>query len=262
VSELDLRETLAFAESTAREAGEITLRHYGGQVDFERKDDQTPVTVADRETEAHIRAAIKARFPEHGIIGEEHGTENLDAEYQWILDPIDGTKSFIRGVPFYGVLIALECNRESRIGVIHLPALAQTFGAAVGCGAQMNGEPIHVAEAATRAETLVCTTSHGYLWNARPEFCAELFRQFPLHRGWGDCYGYTLVASGRAQAMLDPEMSIWDTAALKPIIEEAGGVFTDLDGNRTAHGGNCLSATPAVHAEILQLLKDFPPASE
>jgi histidinol-phosphatase len=262
VPELDLKETLAFAESVAREAGEITLRYYGSRVDFERKSDLTPVTAADREAEAHIRAAIKARFPDHGILGEEHGAENPGAEYRWILDPIDGTKSFIRGVPFYGVLIALERNNESRVGVIHLPALEQTIGAAVGCGARMNGEPIHVADAASRGETLVCTTSHAFLWTARPGFCGELFNRFPLQRGWGDCYGYALVATGRAQAMLDPEMSIWDMAALKPIIEEAGGVFTDLDGNRTAHGGHCLSATPAVHAEILQLLKDFPPASE
>ncbi|MDH3286372.1 MAG: inositol monophosphatase family protein [Betaproteobacteria bacterium] len=261
MSELDLKETLALAESLAQQAGEITLRYYGGQVDFERKGDLTPVTIADREAEEHIRAQIRAQFPNHGLLGEERGAENPGAEYQWIIDPIDGTKSFIRGVPFYGVLIALERNQESRVGVIHLPALEQTIGAAVGCGAWMNGEPIRVADAASRAETLFCTTSPAFLWNVRPDFCAESFKRFPLQRGWGDCYGYALVAMGRAQAMLDPEMSIWDTAAVKPIIEEAGGVFTDLDGNPTAHGGHCLAATPTVHAEILQMLRDYPAAA-
>ncbi|MCX7012544.1 MAG: inositol monophosphatase family protein [Candidatus Sumerlaeota bacterium] len=252
-----LSNLLAFAEDLARRAGEITLRHFGKPIDFHRKSDLSPVTVADRQSEEFLRAEIARRFPDHGILGEEFGAARPDAEWQWILDPIDGTKAFIRGVPLYGVLVALEQRGESRLGVIHHPALRQTASAEVGRGAFLNGEPIRVADAANREETLILLTNPATLFQRRPAFYIELMKEYPLQRTWADCYGYTLVASGRAQAMMDPIMNRWDLAALKPIVEEAGGVFTDLRGTPTARGAHCLAATPKVHAEILALLRAF-----
>jgi histidinol-phosphatase len=246
---------LEFAEEVAWKAGEITLKYFGEPIDVDLKDDNTPVTVADRSAEDLIRSEIERRFPDHGILGEEHGATRPGADFQWIVDPIDGTKAFIRGVPLYGVMIALEERGESRIGVVHHPALGLTAAAEVGHGTRINGEPARVADARTYEETAVLSSDFAGLWLERPEFAAELMRRFPLQRTWGDCYGYTMVASGRAQAMIDPEMSRWDLAALKPIIEEAGGMFTDLDGVRTAAGEHSLAATPRIHAEIMKLLR-------
>jgi len=252
-------ELLAFAEDLARRAGEITLRHFGKPIDVHRKSDLSPVTIADRQSEEFLCAEIERRFPDHGILGEEFGAVRPEAEWQWIIDPIDGTQSFIRGVPLYGVLIALEERGESRLGVIHHPALRETASAEVGRGAFLNGEPIRVADAANRDETLILLTNPATLFQRRPAFYIELMKEYPLQRTWGDCYGYTLVASGRAQAMMDPIMNRWDLAALKPIVEEARGLFTDLHGTPTASGEHCLAATPRVHAEILGLLRAHPP---
>ena len=253
-------ELLSFAEDLARRAGAITLEYFGKPIQVERKGDDSPVTIADRRAEELIRDEIERRFPDHGILGEEGGASRPEADFQWIIDPIDGTKSFIRGVPLYGVLIALEERGASRLGVIHLPALDQLFSAETGGGARCNGEIINVAEAERHAETAVLVTSPSRMLKERPEFFHACAERFPLLRGWGDCYGYTLVASGRAQVMLDPAMNHWDMAALRPIIEEAGGILSDLDGVPTSNGAHCLGATPRAHAEILELLRAHPPA--
>jgi len=253
---------LAFAEDLACRAGDLTMRYFGGPLHVDRKSDDTPVTVADLSAEELIRSEIERRFPDHGIVGEEHGAVRPEAPMQWIVDPIDGTKAFIRGVPLFGVLIALEERGKSRVGVIRCPALDLTCSAEIGGGARLNGRPIRVADAANRAETLFLCTSPATLYQKRPAFYIESLRRFPLQRTWADCYGYVLVASGQAQAMLDPIVSRWDVAAVRPIIEEAGGMFTDLDGVATARGRHSLAATPAIHAEVLDLLRAYPPAAE
>lgn len=248
-------ELLEFAEDLARRAGAITLKYYGSPLDVERKADESPVTIADRETEAFIRRKIERRFPDHGILGEEEGSTRADAPFQWIIDPIDGTKSFIRGVPLYGVMIALEENGESRVGVIYHPPQDLLISAEVGCGTHVNGRRVQVREARSIKETCILSTNFAPFLNERPKFYKTLAERYPLQRTWGDCFGYTMVASGQAQVMLDAEMNRWDLAALMPIIEEAGGVFTDMDGVRTASGKHCLAATPQMHQEILQMLK-------
>ena len=247
-------ELLLFAENLARHAGDHTLTYFGSEIAVELKSDESPVTVADRETEALIREAIERQYPEHGILGEEEGTTRPGAAFQWIIDPIDGTKSFIRGVPLYGVMIALEENGQSRLGVVFHPALNLMISAEVGAGTHLNGRRVQVRDARSAGETCIVASGFAQLLRERPEFYRELVQHFPLQRTWGDCYGYTLVASGRAQAMIDPEMNRWDLAAVKPIIEEAGGVFTDMEGINTASGKSCLAATPKVHAKILSLL--------
>ncbi len=252
-------ELLEFAESLARQAGKITLDYFARPIEVDLKGDNSPVTIADRKAEEFIRDQIERRFPDHGILGEEHGASRPDADFQWIVDPIDGTKSFVRGVPLYGVMIALEERGESRVGVIHHPALGLTASGEMNVGAWIDGRPARAAEARSRAETMVLTSSFIGILERRPRFFDALSKAFPLQRTWGDCYGYTMVAAGRAQAMLDPVMCRWDLAALRPIIEGAGGVFSDLNGIPTTQGEHCLAAVPAIHAEIMQLLRRCPP---
>ncbi len=247
-------ELLQFAENLARRAGEHTLKYFTTEIAVELKADESPVTIADRETEALIREAVEREFPEHGILGEEQGTTRPEAEFQWIIDPIDGTKSFIRGVPLYGVMIALEEQGRSRLGVVYHPAQDLMISAEVRCGTHLNGRRVRVRDARSAAEACILASDFTQLLRERLSFYRSLSSAFPLQRTWGDCYGYTLVASGRAQAMLDPEMNRWDLAAVKPIIEEAGGVFTDLNGVNTASGTSCLAATPKVHEQILRML--------
>lgn len=245
---------LEFAENLARQAGRITMEYFGRPIEVDLKADESPVTVADRQTEAFIRREIERKFPDHGILGEEEGSTRPEASHQWIVDPIDGTKSFIRGVPLYGVMIALEIEGRSSIGVIHHPPLDLLISAQAGHGTHLNGRPVRVREARSAAETCILSTNFAPFLNERPGFCAALARRFPMQRTWGDCYGYTMVASGQAQAMLDAAMNRWDLAALMPIIEEAGGVLTDLNGVRTNTGKHCVAGTPEVHAQMLELL--------
>jgi histidinol-phosphatase len=246
-----LEELLEFAVGAATSAGQVTLAHYQSGVAAEIKPDATPVTVADREAERLIRALIEARFPDDGIMGEEFGSVRPAAARRWILDPIDGTRSYVRGVPLFGVLIALEQDDEVMLGVAHFPALRETVAAARGLGCRWNGRRASVSGVGRLEEALVLTTDaekmeelgHGPAWN-------RLRSRAGTVRTWGDCYGHILVATGRAEAMLDPVLAPWDVAALFPIVEEAGGVFTDWDGKRTHRGGSGIATNAAVAAEV------------
>ncbi len=240
---------LDLALQAATEAGKITLQYY--QTDTfatEIKQDQSPVTIADKRAEEHIVARIRARYPDHAILGEESGETAGSAGVTWILDPIDGTKTFICGVPFYGVLIGVEIAGRVDVGVAHFPALNETYYAVRGGGSFCNGRRIHVSQAGTLAEAVVLTTDTRAF--AKQPAMAEAHRVMmegaKLYRTWGDCYGHMLVASGRAEIMLDAKMSPWDAAALLPIVEEAGGVFTDWAGNATPHGGSAISTNAAI----------------
>ena len=249
------RDLLDIASGFAEEAGRITLKYFQGRFDVDTKPDASFVTVADREAEAFIRGAIESRFPEDGIIGEEFGEIRPQASRRWIIDPIDGTFAFVHGVPFYGVLIGVEEGAEPLVGVIHLPALAETTAAARGEGCYWRGQKARVSATAKLEDALVVTTEMNL--SGDPARAAALDRLLPRTgpaRTWGDCYGYVLVATGRADVMVDPAMHVWDCAALLPVIEEAGGRFTDWRGQRTIRGGDSVATNGLLHTEMLALL--------
>ena len=237
------RDLLDFAVDVAWRAGRVTLAHFQTGIAAETKADDSPVTLADREAERLARSLIAARFPHDGLLGEEFGEERGGADRRWILDPIDGTKSFMRGVPLYGVLLALEEEGESVLGVMHFPALGETVYAARGAGCWWNGRRALVSDTTTLERAFVVMTDEQAIErNGRAHGWEILRARVGGWRTWGDCYGYALVATGRADVMLDPQMNLWDTAALAPIIDEAGGVFTDWNG-RSGHAVDSAVAT-------------------
>ena len=251
------RELLEIASGFAEEAGRITLNYFQGRFDVDTKSDASFVTTADREAEAFIRGAIESRFPGDGIIGEEFGELLPQARRRWIIDPIDGTFAFVHGVPFYGVLIGVEEDGEPILGVIHVPPLGETTAAARGEGCYWRGQKAQVSRTARLGDALVSTTEMNLTGDpARAAALNRILPQTGPARTWGDCYGYVLVATGRADVMIDPAMHVWDCAALLPVIEEAGGRFTDWRGQRTIRGGDAVATNGLLHAEVLALLKD------
>ncbi len=251
----DLSGLLEFAVSMAHQAGRTTLRYFDAAMHIELKADSTPVTQADREAEQLCRVLIEARFPDDGIVGEEFGACRVDAARRWIIDPIDGTKSFIRGVPLYGVLIALEQAGRPVLGVVHFPALSETVAAARGSGCYWNGRRARVSEVGTLKDALVLSTdAESFAEEGRGSEWDRLTTGAAMARTWGDCYGHALVATGRAEAMLDPVLALWDSAALLPIVEEAGGVFTDWAGRPIHDGGSGIATNAALAQEIRGLL--------
>jgi histidinol phosphatase-like enzyme (inositol monophosphatase family) len=230
----------------------------------ELKRDQSPVTIADREAEQHLRQRIAAAFPDDAILGEEYGEQSGRSAYRWILDPIDGTKSFVAGVPLYGTLIGVEFEQRSVVGVIHIPALNETAYAAQGQGAWIvRGDrppaPARVSHTPMLRDALFCTSEvKGFAKSGRREAFDAFDGACRLARTWGDCYGYLLVATGRADVMVDPLMNVWDCAALQPILEEAGGSFTDWQGEATIHGGEAIATNGVLLAEALAISRRFP----
>ncbi|HEY2662948.1 MAG TPA: histidinol-phosphatase [Candidatus Binataceae bacterium] len=255
----EISELTEFAIELAREAGEITLKHFRRLSSVDRKRDGSFVTVADREAELHIRARITARFPDDAIIGEEHGEQRGDSARCWIIDPIDGTYSFVKGVPLYGVLIGLEVSGDAVSGVANFPSLGQLYHGARGLGAFCDGERIRVSGVAALEQALALATDFGPIERfGLPAIPAQLQRRAHVRRTWGDCYGYAMVASGRAEMMFDQAMNVWDCAALKPLIEEAGGRFTDWSGKPTIRGGNAVATNGRLHDEVVSILKARP----
>lgn len=247
---------LDFATKTAFEAGRMTLGYFQTGVRPEFKADDTPVTVADREAEVMIRAAINSRYPDHAIFGEEFGGEGSDgATHRWYVDPIDGTKAFVRGVPLYAVLVALEIEGVVRVGAAYFPALDEMISAADGLGCRWNGRPAKVSEESDLSRSIVCfTETKTFEEEDKEERWARLRREAYSCRGWSDAYGHLLVATGRAEAMVEPAMNPWDCAPFAPIMREAGGYFGDWSGNETIHENEAVSANRAVLPEVLRLL--------
>jgi histidinol-phosphatase len=245
----------AAVEQVARLAGDIALGYYKSSLVVESKADGSPVTIADRSAEQAARAWIENRFPNDGILGEELGITRPDARRRWILDPIDGTKTFVRGVPLWGTLVGLCEGDDVLAGAAYFPALGEMLAAARHAGCWWNGARCRVSSLATLREATVLTTDErfagdsGHLGGWR-----NLSRQAAVSRTWGDCYGYLLVATGRAEVMVDGIVSPWDAAALMPIVEEAGGIFTDWTGTRTAFGGSAVATNQGVAAESRLLL--------
>jgi histidinol phosphatase-like enzyme (inositol monophosphatase family) len=247
-----LQEYLHFAETLAYQAGKITLKYFKSGVPVEMKKDHTPVTVADRETEQYIRSKISEQYPDHSVVGEEHGEANKQSEWKWIIDPIDGTKAFIHGIPLYTVLIGLVFDEIPAAGVIHNPVLEETVAAGTGLGCTLNGTPCRVSNQRDFTEAKIHATDAAHLYIRYPEFTRKLLSSCGSLRTWADGYGYLLVATGRAEGMLDPIMSLWDIAPLKPVITEAGGVFTSITGKDENLGTSAAAGNPFIHAEIIK----------
>ncbi|MDX1639770.1 MAG: inositol monophosphatase family protein [Balneolaceae bacterium] len=246
------------AMDIARLGGVHTLNYFRNSFEVELKDDDSPVTVADREAEEIMREEIRKRFPDHGIVGEEFAPTNPDSAIQWILDPIDGTRSFIHGVPLYTTLIGVLLEDEPKIGIIHAPALDEMCEAAAGKGTRLNGKTCKVRTCselsrATFLSTDVTTPSEV---NFERPF-RELLQSTRLHRTWGDAYGHMMVASGRADLMFDPVLNIWDAAPLYTVVREAGGVFCDTEGRETIQTGNGFSCSRPLFDPVVEIFKKY-----
>lgn len=246
---------LAATEELARLTGTVALQHYRSALDVERKADGSPVTAADRGAEESAREWVRRRFPEDGVLGEEFGEERTGARRRWIIDPIDGTKSFVRGVPLWGSLVAL-CEGETVLaGAAYFPAVDELVVAATGAGCWWNGRRCWVSTVDDLGAATAVTTDERFRRHAERRAAWErLGSRVDVARSWGDCFGYLLVATGRAEVMCDPELSPWDAAALQPIIVEAGGAFTDWSGRPTAFGGSAIATNRLLAAESRALL--------
>ncbi len=246
---------LAFAVDAAYRAGRGTLAHFGVGTEVEIKADATPVTVADRGAERQIREAIERKFPGEDVLGEEEGGDPSSND-RWVIDPIDGTKSFVAGVPLYGTLLSYEVDRVPVLGVCYLPGLDEMLWAERGSGAFLNGRSIHVSQRDTLDGSVVCYGSHrGFMDSGRWKGIERLVGRAMATRTWGDAFGYALVASGRVDCMLDPGVSRWDVSAFHVIIPEAGGRFTDFDGQDVFTGGDrklpVVASNGILHDDIL-----------
>ena len=233
---------------------DVIMPLYESGTSVELKEDRTPVTAADRGAEEAIREFLLRECPGHGVLGEEFGETFGDGRHRWILDPIDGTKSFIHHVPLFGTLIALERDGIPVVGVIACHAVGETAYAAQGLGAFLNGEPTVVSQTAELAAATISMTSYSSMSRLYPASFRTLVDGCGLARAWGDCYGYLMVASGRADVMLDPEMSIWDAAALYPVITEAGGRMTTWAGEDRV-GDSVVASNGLLHEAVLTALR-------
>ena len=261
MSTADITARLELALHAAREAGQLTLRYF--QTDglaVELKSDASPVTVADRQSEQLLRERIAARFPRDGILGEEFPESPGTSGYRWILDPIDGTKSFIRGVPLYGTMVGVEQGGQSVVGVVNIPALDECIYASAGQGAwyQRGQSAVRKAQVSSRetlAESLLCSSDTRFPTPSRADAYRRLQQAVGVSRTWGDCYGYMLVATGRAEVMVDPIMNVWDAAAIQPIVVEAGGTFTDWQGQPTIHSGEGIATNGKLLEQVLAITR-------
>lgn len=243
-----------FAKLLSEESGRIIKGYFRTDVSIDTKSDLSPVTVADKKAEEAMRELIMKEFPDHGILGEEFGLHNEGAEYQWILDPIDGTKSFICGTVTFGTLIALLKNGEPVLGVINQPVLNE-FLIGDNDSAMLNGTKVKCRECESLSSAVLLTTDHLNIakYQDAGKF-DQLMNQVKLYRNWGDCYGYYLVATGFADIMIDPVMSVWDSMALIPVIRGAGGIITDYYGGDAVKGSSIIAASKDIHPLVTGIL--------
>ncbi|MEL7499437.1 MAG: inositol monophosphatase family protein [Planctomycetota bacterium] len=272
MSEDAVNERLEVANRIAKSAGQIARKYFRtDQFSVDYKDDGSPLTIADRESEAHLREQIELAFPDDAIVGEEFADKAGRSGFGWILDPIDGTKSFIAGVPLFGTMVAVEettnnessaepAERNAVIGSVYFPGLDEGVYAARGQGAfsfQGDSPPV-AAQVSNKSEldksVLVTTCVPTFAERGASEVYAALAEKFYFTRTWGDVYGYFLVATGRAEVMIDPILSVWDAAAVQPIIVEAGGRFSDWKGRSNIDGGDAVGSNGVIHDTVLDFL--------
>lgn len=245
---------LEFALDAAWQAGRITLSYFQNQVAAERKADNTPVTIADRQAEQKLRDLITHYWPDHSFLGEEFGQQAGNSGYRWLIDPIDGTKSFVSGVPFYANLLALTKDDEPLLGVAHFPALNETVYALRGAGCYWNGRRAHVSQVEKLADAVLLFSDMD-TFGEKTAVWQNLIAATYVQRTWGDAYGYSLVATGRAEIMLDPIMALWDCGPFQVILEEAGGTFTDWHGRPTIYSGESLATNGRLFSQVMAIVK-------
>lgn len=247
---------LSAAIDAAKAAGDVALHYFRTNLTVETKADRTPVTKADRECEAKITEVLSTRFPEHGFLGEELGERQGKAEARWIVDPIDGTKNFIRGIPFFATLIALEEAGEITAGVMYAPASNDLLYARKGQGAFANGQQVHVSDVTELHDAMLI---HGGLKDLKVRPCWEPFLRLvestARQRGFGDALGHSIVIAGHAEVALEPEVKPWDLAATKILITEAGGRFSDFAGTDSIYTGSAVISNGRVHEAVVKVLQ-------
>jgi len=238
-------------------AGGVALRRYLTHLPVETKQDGSPVTDADRDAERAAREWIERYFPTDGIEGEEYGESRPGTGRRWYIDPVDGTRSFVLGVPLWGTMVAVVEGDQVLAGALCFPVLGEAIAAAPGEGCWWNGERCHVSQVADLARATVLTTDERFTERPeRREAWLRLAARAGLSRTWGDCYGYLLVATGRAEVMTDAKLGLIDTAPLMPIVTEAGGAFTDWEGRATVFGDSAIATNAALAREVRQVLAE------
>ena len=251
-----MEEILNAAIEAARAAGEIALHYFRTNLTVETKADRTPVTRADRECEAKIVELLSACFPQHGFLGEELGERSGTTNARWIIDPIDGTKNFIRGIPFFATLIALEEAGEVTAGVMYAPAINDLLYAQKGQGAFANGRQVHVSTVADLPGAMLI---HGGLKDLKTRPCWQSFLRLvdatARQRGFGDALGHSVVICGQAEVVLEPEIKPWDVAATRIIVTEAGGRYSDFAGSPSIYTGSAVISNGLVHDEVINILR-------
>jgi histidinol phosphatase-like enzyme (inositol monophosphatase family) len=249
-------ELMDAVREVARLAGDAAMSYFMKSLTVEKKGDGSPVTIADREAERVARDWIAARFPEDGVLGEELGDKSTATQRRWLIDPIDGTKSFVRGVPLWATLIAVCEGTEVIAGAAFFPAVKEMLVAAPGAGCWWNDSKCAVSGVTALHDATALTTDCRFVGQeSRHDRWEEVASRAMIARTWGDAYGYLLVATGRAEIMIDPVMNPWDAAPFLPIIEEAGGVFADWGGNRTVFGGSAVATNKALSDEVQAILR-------
>jgi histidinol phosphatase-like enzyme (inositol monophosphatase family) len=252
------KELLNAAIEISATAAAIPMRHYRSDLTVENKADESPVTIADRETEEHIRAAIQQRFPSHGIFGEEFGRSRAEAEFTWVIDPVDGTRSFISGVPLFGMLICVMQGDTPVAGVIRMPALGEWFAGWRGGGATWNGVPIHCRETRDIGDAWIIINEGNQMLTREPERLRRLMTVGRTRRFLNDCYPFGLLAMGKIDVVVDFDLQPYDYMAAVPVVEAAGGVITDWAGaplGLNSDGTVIAAATPELHRELVSLLR-------
>lgn len=249
-------EVLSAAIEAAKAAGEIALHYFRTNLTVETKADRTPVTRADRECEATIVEMLHARFPEYGFLGEELGEQPGTGNARWIIDPIDGTKNFIRGIPFFATLIALEEDGEITTGVMHAPAIGDLLYARKGQGTFARDRQVRVSGIAELRDTMLI---HGGLKDLKVRPCWQAFLRLvdgtARQRGFGDALGHSVVVCGHAEVALEPEIKPWDVAATKILVTEAGGRYSDFAGSASIYTGSAVISNGLVHDAVVDILR-------
>lgn len=254
----DWSELVDFTGTMANVAAACTTSYFRHPIDIITKLDKSPVTIADQETERLLREMISEKYPSHGILGEEHGSEGLDRDDLWVIDPIDGTKSFIAGLPVYGTLIAYLHQQKVRIGAISMPAMHEFWIGVQGQGCFFNGEKCSVSSVKNLGDAILMTTSPDYFTALDKGRFIEISDKTRLQRYGGDCYIYGMLASGWADIVVEQGLQAYDYMALVPVVQEAGGVITDWSGNDLSlksNGDVLAAATPELHQQALEILE-------
>lgn len=244
------------AIEVARQAGDLAKKYFDEGFEVEWKQDMSPVTIADKQAEELIRTSIKKYFPNDGFLGEEYADVASSSGYRWVIDPIDGTRAFVRHIPIWGTLLGLEYQDDPIAGIAYAPALGSLWRGLRGDGAYRDHRKIHVSNIPTLDQAYMSYSGVSWFKQAgHLDRFTKLCNATERQRGLGDFYGFTLVAQGSVDIMVDHGVHAWDVAALIPIVEEAGGIFTDWSGQRTIHSADVVASNPLLHKPVLQYLK-------